>query len=247
MNTPKNTKNPVWVVVPAAGLGRRMGAGLPKQYLPLLGKTVIEHTLEKLVALDAIAGVMVALNARDQQFASLPIAHHPKIATTQGGEERSDSVLAALMSLQKKIKLSDWVLVHDAVRCCIRPGAIQALLAALAEDAVGGILAVPASDTLKKVGDDQAIVTTLNRSRIWQAQTPQAFRYDLLRESLQSALQQGCGVTDEASAIEMAGYSASVVMGHYDNIKITHPEDLVIAAAILQQQKQQYEQQEQQP
>ena len=229
--------NKVWAIVPAAGTGSRMGGHLPKQYLPLQGKVVIEHTLERLLALDTIEGIVVALNSRDEQFSSLAIVNHPKVQTVIGGHQRSDSVLAALISLQKKAKLSDWVLVHDAARCCIRIDVVSHLLQSLADDNVGGIVAVPASDTLKQVSDDHNILLTLDRSVIWQAQTPQLFRYGLMREALQVALQKGQAITDEASAIELAGYKAKVIMGHHDNIKITHPEDLVLAEAILRQQE----------
>ena len=242
MDTPHKVNDKVWVVVPAAGSGRRMGTDLPKQYLPLLGKTIIEHTLDKLVMLDAVEGIMVALSPDDPYFATLPIAAHPKIFTTEGGDERSASVLSALVSLEEKAslpqknQLSDWVLVHDAARCCIRLSAIQSLLTALANNEIGGILGVPVSDTLKKVGRTQTIVDTVDRTSIWQAQTPQMFRYDILIESLRVALRKGLVITDEASAVEMAGYSPAIVMGHYDNIKITHPEDLDLAAAILREQ-----------
>jgi 2-C-methyl-D-erythritol 4-phosphate cytidylyltransferase len=233
----RNNDEKVWAIVPAAGTGTRMGSHLPKQYLPLLGKTVIEHTLQRLLKVEGVEGVVVALNARDQQFSRLPVANDKKIHTTIGGRERSDSVLSALESLQKKAKLSDWILVHDAARCCIHSAVIQTLLTTLASDDVGGILGVPASDTLKQVGEDQEILLTLNRSVIWQAQTPQLFRYGVLREALQSALQKKQTVTDEASAIELAGYKPKIVMGHHDNIKITHPEDLIIAETILRKQE----------
>lgn len=226
----------VWGVMPAAGTSVRMGGHLPKQYLPLLGKSVIEHSLERLLNIATLEGVVVALHAHDQQFSQLPIANHPKIHTSVGGAERSDSVLSALTSLQKKAKLSDWVLVHDAARCCVDISVINTLLNTLAGHAVGGILGVPASDTLKQIDDKQQILLTLNRRVIWQAQTPQLFRYGLLREALQSALQKGQVVTDEASAVELAGYKPQMVMGHYDNIKITHPEDIVVAETILNQQ-----------
>jgi 2-C-methyl-D-erythritol 4-phosphate cytidylyltransferase len=227
----------IWSIIPAAGIGRRMGGDLPKQYLPLSGKTVIEHSLDKLLQVKNIEGIVVAIHQRDQQFQRLPLAANKKILTTLGGNERSDSVLSALNSLQKKAKLNDWVLVHDAARCCVRIADIEKLITALAGGEVGGILGVPASDTLKQVSIDKAIQLTLDRTTIWQAQTPQLFRYGLLRDALQMAHKKGQVITDEASAIELAGYKPQVVMGHYDNIKITHPEDLDIAAMILKRQE----------
>jgi 2-C-methyl-D-erythritol 4-phosphate cytidylyltransferase len=226
----------IWSIIPAAGLGRRMGSEQPKQYLPLSGKTVIEHTLEKLLQVEKIAGVVVAIHQRDQQFNRLPLAKNKKIFTAHGGNERSDSVLSALNSLQKKAKLNDWILVHDAARCCVRIEDIENLISVLAEDQVGGILGVSSSDTLKQVSSSNTIQLTLDRTTIWQAQTPQLFRYGLLRDALQSAIQKGQVITDEASAVELAGYKPQIVEGHTDNIKVTHPEDLEIAAMILKRQ-----------
>ncbi|MEO0443911.1 MAG: 2-C-methyl-D-erythritol 4-phosphate cytidylyltransferase [Pseudomonadota bacterium] len=229
--------NSLWAVVPAAGIGRRMASSIPKQYLPLMGKTVIEHTLDRLLQVEALQGVMVAISSFDQQFSQLPIASHPKIYTTVGGAERSDSVLAALYSLQEKLRLSHWVLVHDAVRCCIKPSRVEHLLKATSGHIAGGILAVPARDTLKQVNRHQHIETTIDRRGVWQAQTPQVFRYGLLRDALQRGHEKQQVITDEASAIERIGMQPLIVEGHPDNIKITHPEDLGIAATILQQQK----------
>ena len=227
----------LWAIVPAAGMGHRMASTLPKQYLPLLGKAVIEHTLERLLEVAELQGIIVALSPLDQQFEKLSIASHPKIFTTLGGAERCDSVLAALNSLQKKIKLSDWVLVHDAARCCVKSKYIYNLLQKTASHKTGGILAIPASDTLKLVNQDQQIESTIDRRQVWQAQTPQVFRYGILRNALEQGQKKQAIITDEASAIEMAGLQALVVNGHSDNIKITHPQDLAIAATILQQQE----------
>ncbi len=233
---PSSIAENIWAIVPAAGIGQRMGSTLPKQYLSVNSQTVIEHTLNRLLEVDVISEIVVALNQLDQQFVSFPLSRHSKITTVIGGQERSDSVLAALNSLQKKAKLSDWILVHDAARCCIRPSAIYTLLETLAEDKVGGILGVPSSDTLKHVDSDNNIQKTVDRNVIWQAQTPQLFRYGLLRDALQHALKQGEAITDEASAIEFAGYQPKMVIGHHDNIKITHPEDLAIAEVVFKQQ-----------
>lgn len=223
----------VFAIVPAAGYGSRMGHATPKQYLKVQGKTILEHTLERLLSVSSITSVTVALSTDDDEFAQLPIASHPKVVTTIGGNERSDSVLAALKSLSSEAKSHDWAMVHDAARCCIRAQTIERLLRSLADDDVGGILAVPASDTLKQVAADKTVQFTLDRSVVWQAQTPQLFRYELLCNALHKALDNDLLITDEASAMELAGYDPLVVMGNYDNIKITHPEDLAIAEVLL--------------
>ena len=229
-------RDSVWAVVPAAGSSRRMGGELPKQYLPLMGKTVLEHTLERLLGVDTITAIVIALPPHDNRFSSMPISQNNRILQVVGGLERSDSVLSAVNSLQKKAKLSDWVLVHDAARCCVRTDKINELVQILAEDEVGGLLGVPACDTLKQINSEQKILTTLDRQNVWQAQTPQLFRYGLLRQALEQAKHHNQTVTDEASAMELAGHEPLMVLGHHDNIKITHPEDLAIAGAIMQQQ-----------
>lgn len=226
----------IWAIVPAAGSGQRMGAPIPKQYLPIGEATVLEHTVSKLLKVDALAGVLVVLASEDLRFSTLAIAKHPKVITTIGGTERSESVLAALNSLQKKIKLSDWVLVHDAARPCVTEASINTLIQTLKDHEVGGILGVPVSDTLKQVNNTFMIEQTVERQDLWQAQTPQMFRYGILRESLHLALSLDSPVTDEASALEMSGYKPSIVLGQRDNIKITHSEDLAVAEFILEKQ-----------
>jgi len=233
-----NNNNKVRVIVPAAGLGRRMGGDVPKQYLPFMGETVIEKTLGRLKQVDSLVDITVAISSDDHFFDRLSIADSPNIVTTIGGRERSDSVWAALMSLEDKVMPSDWILVHDAARCCVRTDVINRMLKQLSDSDVGGILGVPVSDTLKQVSSNQKIESTLDRSHIWQAQTPQLFRYGLLREALEHARKREQPITDEASAVELMGHCVEMCMGHYDNIKITHPDDLVIAEAFLKQQGQ---------
>lgn len=252
-------KDNVWVVVPAAGSGRRMESDIPKQYLSLMGETVIERTLSRLQQVHGVTEITVAISEDDSFFSRLPLLNTgpdvPKITSTRGGRERSDSVLAALHSLEHKAALSDWVLVHDAARCCIQVEYINAMLEQLENSVVGGILGVPVSDTVKRVAKAPVvkkqvvnkdavkqldglyqIEETLDRSKLWLAQTPQLFRYGLLKEALTSAQHNQQMITDEASAIELMGHSVQICMGHYDNIKITHPNDLVIAEAFLKQQ-----------
>lgn len=236
MNSPDSYKTPAyWVVIPAAGIGSRMGANCPKQYLPLLEKTVLEHTLERLLAISVIKNVHLALAEDDEFWLRLPYAQHPRIIRVAGGNERADSVLNGLYALPAAARDDDWVLVHDAARPCIRPQEIMQLITAVADHPVGGILGVPVSDTLKQVVG-VAIGKTIDRSTLWQAQTPQLFRLGLLRTCLQQGLAEGKTITDEASALEHYGYHPLMVQGRSDNIKITRQEDLAIAAMLMQQQ-----------
>jgi 2-C-methyl-D-erythritol 4-phosphate cytidylyltransferase len=233
---PRQSLEALWVIVPAAGQGARMGAPLPKQYLPLLNQTVIEITLARLLALSNVKQTIVSLHSEDYHWQTLSCAQNPKIQTVIGGKERSDSVLAALKHIQQQARDRDWVLVHDAARPCVMTETIEAMLTVLKDEEIGGILAIPSDDTLKHV-TNQLIQSTLNRQVIWRAQTPQVFRYGLLYRSLHRAITDNHPVTDDASAIEMAGYQPQVLVGHKDNIKITHPEDLIFAEFILKKQK----------
>lgn len=226
----------MWAIVPAAGIGSRMASDRPKQYLPLLGKTVIEHSVEPLLSHPSIASVYIPLAEHDTYWSGLGLASHPSVVTINGGKERADSVLNGLQAIASKAADDDWVLVHDAARPCLRRESLQTLVDELQGEAVGGILANPVHDTLKKVGTDNCIVKTVDRQVLWQAQTPQMFRFSLLRSSLEQALKAGTQITDEASALEWSGHSAKVVAGPSDNIKITRPEDLALAEFILQRQ-----------
>lgn len=226
-----------WFVIPAAGIGARMGAGKPKQYLMIGDKTILEHTLLRILALPDLAGIIVALSQEDTYWKPLSIFQNPLVHTTIGGENRADSVLNGLRYLADKISDQDWVLVHDAARPCVTLENIQQLCNELAENNVGGILAVPVSDTLKQVGNKAEIQSTLDRSSLWQAQTPQMFRYKLLHDCLAQSLATKQTVTDESSAVELCGYKPQVVEGRSDNIKITRPDDLLLAEFILQQQE----------
>lgn len=235
--TPANRKPAQWFVVPAAGIGQRMQADKPKQYLPLGDTTILEQTLTALLAVPQIAGIVVAIHPDDQYWEHLPVASHEKIHTVKGGAERSDSVLAALDYLQDYLSPQDWVLVHDAARPCVQVESIQSLLEDLVDNPVGGILGVPSSDTLKRVDGEQSIQQTVDRRTIWQAQTPQMFRYGVLYEALSQAQQSGSAITDEASAVEIVGHSVKIIQGRVDNIKVTHPDDLWIAEAVLARNK----------
>lgn len=217
------------VVVPAAGVGRRMGADRPKQYLKIKGQQcILELTLQKLLSCSCCGEIYVAVSADDPYFADLALSRHPRVHRVPGGRERADSVLSGLQHCR-----SGWVLVHDAARPLVRPDDITALVEFCLCRGAGAILASPAADTLKLCTDDGAIAQTLPRRQIFRAQTPQCFPRQLLIEALTKAAQQGQQVTDEASAVELLGHKCYVLPGHDDNFKITTREDLLLAAAVL--------------
>lgn len=222
-----------WVVIPAAGVGARMQADRPKQYLPLRGKTVIEHTLACFTHHPAIAGIVVALSPDDPYWPELHIDSAVPLHVAAGGQERCHSVLNALHLLAQHADASDWVLVHDAARPCLARTDIDKLCAELENDEVGGILAVPVRDTMKRADREGRISATEDRTTLWHALTPQMFRMGLLTQALEQALADGFIVTDEASAVEHVGLKPKLVEGCADNIKVTRPEDLALAAFFL--------------
>ncbi len=223
----------LWAVVPAAGIGARMNAPVPKQYLPLAGATVIEITLRKLLATASVDGVWVAVAAHDDQFQRLPVSQQVRVVA--GGSERAQSVINVLQQLMDQVDGEDWVLVHDAARPCVRPQSIAALIAAASASGQGAILAAPVADTLKQEAAGR-ITGTVCRQHLWQAHTPQLFRLGLLHDALHQALASGNAITDEASAIERLGLQPLIVPDTRDNLKITQPEDLPLAEFILSRQ-----------
>lgn len=223
-----------WVVIPAAGSGRRMGTDIPKQYLPLNGRTVIEWTLSRFLDHPTIAGVVVAITDGDPYWQALNLTH-PKLTTTTGGSERSDSVLNALHRLEQMTSDNDWVLVHDAARPCLTGEDLQRLMVELAEHPVGGVLGSPMNDTVKRTNAANEVIETPDRSQLWRAFTPQMFRLKPLTDALTSAAREGKVVTDDASAMELAGFRPKMVMGRADNIKITQPGDLQLAELYLKE------------
>ncbi len=223
-----------WAVVPAAGVGKRMKADRPKQYLELVGKTVIEHTLSRLLQANVFSAVVVSISSEDPYWPELEVSKHPQVFTAPGGKERADSVLSGLKSIHNKANDEDWVLVHDAARPCLTSEDIHKLIETLKDDEVGGILALSSHDTLKNV-DGNRILDTLDRRHIWRALTPQMFRYGMLKSALEET-QGNPAVTDEASALEILGFTPKIVEGRSDNIKITRPEDLALAQFYLEQQ-----------
>ncbi len=215
-----------------------MGAPLPKQYLPLAGRTVIEHSLMRLAALQGCAGVVVALAADDSYWSSLSVTLNVPVQRVTGGDERCHSVLAALTWLLGVADPGEWVLVHDAARPCVRHDDLERLIATLADDPVGGLLAVPVRDTLKRAAADGRVLATVDRTDLWQAQTPQMFRLGALHGALSRAIAVGALVTDEAAAMEREGLMPRLIEGRSDNIKITRPEDLLLAEFYLRQNPQ---------
>lgn len=228
-----------WAVIPAAGGGTRMGINRPKQYLPLRGRTILEWSLAPFLDHDQIDGVVLVLAKSDQEYSRLPIARHPKIVTTHGGVARADSVRAGLEMVAARTQGFEevFVMVHDAARPCVEWDDIERLREE-ADDEHGGLLALPVTDTLKKSKQGK-VSSTVDRAFIWRAQTPQIFRLDLLANSLKECAERGLEVTDEASAMERAGYTPRLVRGRDSNIKVTYAEDLAVAEFWLARQEQQ--------
>lgn len=220
-----------FAIVPAAGSGSRMGAERPKQYLPLLGRPLIHHALAVLCAVPAIDKVFVVLSVDDREWGRHDwSALGPKLVPLFcGGATRADSVLGGLRAIASELTESDWILVHDAARPCIAPWHVEKLMHELAGDEVGGLLAVPVADTLKRADPHQRVAATVPRDALWQAQTPQMFRHVMLRRALEAAH----GATDEAAAIEAAGLHPRLVQGDATNLKVTWPLDLHLAEWIL--------------
>lgn len=218
-----------YVLIPAAGSGSRMGAELPKQYLQLLGKPLIHHTLSVFCIHPDIARVYVVLSPEDNCWTAHP---NDKVRVLRcGGDTRAASVLGGLQAMAGEVGADDWVLVHDAARPCLSRELLDRLLAELRDDAVGGLLAVPIADTLKRAGADGRVARTEPREGLWRAQTPQMFRHGLLLQALQA---MGTDApTDEAQAVEFLGHAPRLVPGDGHNLKVTYPEDLAMAGLIL--------------
>ena len=220
-----------YAIVPAAGSGSRFGGEKPKQYLDLLGRPLIYHTLAALTACPDIERVWVVLAPDDPwwpQYDWSGLGH--KLETVRcGGATRAESVTNGLQAAAMVAADDDWILVHDAARPCLSAAMLERLFTELADDPVGGILAVPVADTVKRADAEQRVAATEPRDGLWQAQTPQMFRYGQLQKSLKNEI----AVTDEAGAIEAAGLKPKLVRGDSTNLKVTWPADLALAAMIL--------------
>ncbi|HID44920.1 MAG TPA: 2-C-methyl-D-erythritol 4-phosphate cytidylyltransferase [Chromatiaceae bacterium] len=219
-------------VVPAAGLGKRMGSDFPKQYLSLNGRMVIDWSIQALLNQPGIETVTVALGREDDLWPTTKSIADPRVTSVAGGAERCHSVLNALQDLLGRAAEDDWVLVHDAARPCVSRQDLSRLME-LAQEGTGGLLGVPVHDTMKRTDETGSIIATVDRDCLWHAQTPQMFPLNVLRKALADALVAGVTVTDEASAMEWAGYQPRMVEGSASNIKITRPADLELAGFYL--------------
>ncbi|GAB4359391.1 MAG: 2-C-methyl-D-erythritol 4-phosphate cytidylyltransferase [Gammaproteobacteria bacterium] len=226
----------LWAIVPAGGIGRRMGRNLPKQYLPLAGKPMLTHTCGVLLAHASVTRLVLVVAPDDVHWReTVSELGEDRILLVAGGEERAHSVRNGLALIRDQAAADDWVLVHDAARPCLRHRDLDALLEAVENDSVGGLLGVPVRDTMKRTDGEARVTETVDRTGLWHALTPQIFRFGLLCEALDSALEAGVAVTDEASAVERLGYRPLMVEGSASNIKVTHPEDLALAEWYLTQ------------
>lgn len=223
------------VVLAAAGSGTRMKARLPKQYLSLLGATVIEHTLNRLLSMSSVNRIVVAVN--DTAMYARYVPANPRVTTIEGGATRPASVGNALSLLAREGELNVPVMVHDAARPCVRITEITTLFSEAANSRDGGLLAIPVSDTLKRADTSNCVESTIDRTAAWRAVTPQLFRLDLLIDALERCHKAGIAVTDESSAMEHCGYSPRLIPCSEDNIKITQATDLKLAQAILEAQE----------
>ena len=226
-----------WAVIPAAGMGARVGAQIPKQYLKIKGTCILEYVLRRFCQHPRINGVIVALAEKDNYWDEIEVKSHEKILVTKGGAERCHSVLNGINYLEQYAQEDDWVMVHDAARPCLRAEDIDRLIDKLSGHPVGGLLALQVRDTMKRADADNLITDTVERAGLWHALTPQMFRLTDLKNALESALEQGLIVTDEAQALELNGVSPKLIQGHPDNIKVTYPGDIPLAEFYLGQQE----------
>ena len=231
-NTPK-----IWAIVPAAGQGKRFSEAKPKQFFQLNGQLVAEHSLSRLLAVPQLEQIIVPSDIDCSWWSQVPCISQTKIKQVIGGEQRANSVLNGLLALDQVASDNDWVLVHDIARPCITAEDINQLISAVKDHPVGGILVATVDETLKKVAKDNHITATVDRTEHRLAQTPQMFRYGLLKQTICACLEQNIMPTDEAFAIESAGHKVLAVEGRRDNLKITREEDLAIAAAIMTSQE----------
>ncbi|WP_041598512.1 2-C-methyl-D-erythritol 4-phosphate cytidylyltransferase [Hahella chejuensis] len=223
----------LWVIVPAAGVGSRMGGERPKQYLKLIDRSVLEHTLDRLLSAPGISQIYLPLHPQDKWWPEIADKYTGKVISVAGGEERSTSVLNALEKIESHAAIEDWVLVHDVARPCFRISDISNLMRLLWNTQPGGLLGVPVADTVKRTNEKGEVLATVSRANLWRAYTPQMFRFGALLSALRQGSEKGVHITDEASAIEAQGLKPVMVEGHSDNIKITHPQDLPLAEIFL--------------
>lgn len=230
---PSTLDSHVFGLIPAAGRGSRMGGATPKQYAPLGQRTMLEHAIDALLADARIERVLVVVAPDDARHHAL--ARNARVQfVAAGGASRAESVRNGLARLAMEASAEDWVLVHDAARPCLAPDELRALIDALADDPVGGLLAVPIADTIKREGDGR-VAQTVERAGLWRALTPQMFRLGVLDDAFER-VRDAAGITDESSAVERIGHAPRLVPGRASNIKVTRPDDLPLAEAILRLQ-----------
>ena len=235
----------IWAVLPAAGIGRRMGSKIPKQYLTINSEPLLLHSLRRLSSVSSIKKIVVVIHPEDAHWSQLEASIEPeiqnRIITVIGGDERYQSVLNGLGALTDLAQAEDWVLVHDAVRPCVRTLDIERLIEELAEgsdpNSIGGLLGSEVDNTLKRVDEDLTVVKTVDRALYWNALTPQMFRFSLLKKAIEAVVASSEPVTDEAAAMESAGHRPIMVPGNKDNIKVTREADLLLATQILEAQR----------
>ncbi|HCA26398.1 MAG TPA: 2-C-methyl-D-erythritol 4-phosphate cytidylyltransferase [Betaproteobacteria bacterium] len=222
-----------YALVPAAGTGSRMESRIPKQYLPIFDKPLIHHALSALCDYPPIERVFVVLAPDDHYWAHVDSPYVPSRLEPLfcGGETRAESVLNGLRAIHDRIGPDDWIMVHDAARPCIGKGHLDLLLAGIGDDEVGGLLAIPVADTLKRADRTHRVIGTEARRNLWQAQTPQMFRFRLLLQALEQ--EETAAFTDESQALERLGYQPKLVASDNRNIKVTYPQDLLVAKMIL--------------
>lgn len=224
----------IWVIIPAAGIGARMGSDIPKQYLKIEDQTILEYSINRFLEHSKIHKIIVALNPDDTYWENLPYQDNPRVITTTGGNDRVDSVLAGLKKIQSFYAIEhDWVMVHDAARPCLASRHIDDLVRSKESSPDGAILAIGAIDTVKLANKHQSIDKTIDRDTVWLAQTPQFFPVLTLEKSIVKALDNQQMVTDEASAMELSGYHPALVIGSRKNLKVTEQEDLLLASIWL--------------
>lgn len=219
----------IWAVIPATGTGQRMQADRPKQYLKVASKTIVEMTLDNLLSYPDINGIVLILHPQDRYWESLEYRHEKAILLSTGGKLRHHSVFNGLSTLRQKVEGDPIVLIHDAVRPFVLHHDLSRLIEVVKNNKEGALLAAPVADTLKFSDDHQAVLHTHPRADLWRAFTPQAFRLSIILQALDYVIKKDLVVTDDASAMELLGYHPKLVEGDRLNIKITHPEDLIIA------------------
>ncbi len=222
------------IIIPAAGVGNRMATAIPKQYLPLCGKPTISHSIQTFFACPRIASIHLALSPEDYFWRSFSLDANSRLHLHYtGGDSRAQTVLNTLDAIRTQVADDDWVLVHDAARPGLTVSLLNDLLDSLENDAVGGLLALPLADTLKQSNVDSRVQNTISRENLWQAQTPQMFRYELLKKALESF--KGTP-TDEAQAVEALGLQPKLVVGSLRNMKITYPQDMALMELLMQKE-----------